>query len=334
MATGKLKNADLEKYILKNVKHIREDVLLGPGIGEDVSAIAFGDQTCLLSTDPITGAIEDIGKLAVHININDIAASGGEPVGLMVTLLCPENTEESLIQKIMVDINETANACGVEIVGGHTEITSAVNRVVVSVTAIGRTHDENLMKTANAKVDEYIYITKHPALEGTAILAKERQAVLKEAMTTSELAHAESYIEQISVLKEAEIGRQAGVSAMHDITEGGVLGAVHELCEATGLGCKIYSRQIELLPETEKICEYFGLNPLRLVSSGSMMMTVTVEKAVALEKALVEAEIDYARIGILTESTDKLLVYGTTELEEIEEEIEPPSGDELYKVLG
>lgn len=334
MATGKLKNDDLQQYILKHIDHIREDVLMGPGVGEDVSAIDFGSEACLLSTDPITGAIEDIGKLAVHININDIASSGGEPVGLLVTLLCPENTEEEVLEKIMIDINDAANACGVEVIGGHTEITSAVNRVVVSVTAIGRGNKDNMMKTANAKVDEYIYVSKYPALEGTAILAKERQSVLKEALTVSEIAKAESYINQISVLKEAQIGRQAGVSAMHDITEGGVLGAAHELCEATGLGCKIYSRQIDLLPETEKICEYFGLDPLRLVSSGSMMMTVSAEKAIELEKLLVEADIHYARIGILTESTDKILVYGATELEEIEETIEPPSGDELYKVLG
>ncbi|GAU75453.1 AIR synthase family protein [Fusibacter sp. 3D3] len=333
MSIGKLTNEDLKHFIIDEIKPKRSDILIRPGVGEDCAAIQFGEYACVVTTDPITGATEELGKLAVHVSVNDIASSGAEPVALLLTLLCPEGTALEDIQKIVADANKTANAMNIEIIGGHTEITNAVNRIVVSVTAFGRTKAEELIMTSGANSGEYLYMTKTVGLEGAAIIAREKETTLKEVLTKHEIQLAQSFIEQISVMREGEIGKQLKVSAMHDVTEGGILGAVYEMCEASKLGCKIYNDKFTIHEVTQKICAFFNINPLKLISSGSMLMSINKEIAPAFEQAMIEAEIPYSKIGILTAATDRLLIFGEEADEAICDVIEPPVGDELYAVV-
>lgn len=333
MQVGKLKNDVLETLVLGKIKTIRDDVILGPGVGEDCAAVSFGDYACVLTTDPITGSGSNLGKLAVHVCVNDIASSGSEPVALMLTLLCPVGTEKEEIQAILEEANATANALGVEIVGGHTEITDAVNKMVVSATAVGRVAKQKLIKTGGGQVGDYLYMTKYPGLEGTAIIAHDKEETLLEALPREIVENGKKWIDHISVLEEGRIGALVGVSAMHDATEGGVLGAIHELCEASGLGCRLYHGKLEVLEETERICSFFNINPLKLISSGVMIFAVSKEKATALEKAFLDKDIHYSKVGELTEDKKCLLVYGTNAVDEIVEPIEMPESDELYKVI-
>lgn len=333
MSIGKLSNEDLNRFIIDEIKPVRSDILVRPGVGEDCAALKFGDEACVVTTDPITGATEELGKLAVHISVNDIASSGAEPVAILLTLLCPEHTTLDEIQQIVKDANEAANHMNIEIIGGHTEVTSAVNRVVVSVTAFGRTRVEEMIMTGGGKAGDYLYMSKYAGLEGTAILANEKESDLKAILTNSEISEAKGFINHISVLREGEIGKRLQVSAMHDVTEGGVLGAAYEMCEASNLGCKIYNNQIEISDITQKICEFYNINPLKLISSGAMLLSVTKEGAPAFEQAMLEAEIPYSRIGLLTETLDRILIFGEEADQEIFDVIEPPVGDELYKVI-
>ncbi len=333
MEVGKLKNETLGAIVLSEIKAVRDDILIRPGIGEDCTAVSFGDEACVLTTDPITGSGSQLGKLAVHVCLNDLASSGAEPIGLLLTLLCPEGTQPNDIQGILKEANEAANSMGVEIIGGHTEITSAVNRTIVSATAVGKTSREHLVKTAGAQVGDYIYMTKQAATEGTAIIAYDKADVLRESFSADEIREAQRYIEQISVVKEGLIASKIGVSAMHDATEGGVLGAVHELCEASGVGCRIHKNKMNISNITERISVFFGIDPLKLISSGTMIITLSPEKAGALEVALKEADISYSKIGIVTAGNQKSLIWGESEYDEMIEPIESPESDELYKVM-
>lgn len=334
MEIGKLKNDVLEDIVLNEIKNVREDVLIRPSVGEDCSAVAFGDLACVLTTDPITGAGSNLGKLAVHICVNDIASSGSEPIGLMLTLLCPEGTTMEAIQTVLKEANETANGLGLEILGGHTEITDAVNKMIVSATAIGKTPINRLIKTGGAQPEDLIYMTKFPGLEGTAILASDREAILKESLPKKSLEKAKTHFDAISVLEEGRIGARVGVHAMHDATEGGVLGAIHEMCEASEVGCRVYHSKFEILEETELICAHFHINPLKLISSGVMIFSVAREDAAALERALMESQIHYNCVGVVTDGKDKHMVYGADEYSEVIETIEMPEADELYKALA
>lgn len=333
MTIGKLKNDLLNKVVLSEIKKVRQDVLIRPSVGEDCSAIAFGNEACVVTTDPITGSGSHLGALAVHVCVNDIASSGATPVGILLTLLCPEDTTPEEINGILKEASEVASQMSIEIIGGHTEITDAVNKIIVSATAIGRTESNRLIRTGGAKADDYIYMTKHAGLEGTAIIATDKRSDLVESFSNKELAEATEMFKSISVLKEGLIGKNLNVSAMHDATEGGVIGAIHEMCEASGVGCRVWNDEFLIKPITLKICDFYHIDPLKLIASGCMILAVPPASAGDLERAFLEANIPYSRVGVVTEKLDKLMVYGEEFAEEVFETIEMPNSDELYKVI-
>lgn len=334
MSVGKLSNDDLDKIVLKKIKPVRDDILIRPGIGEDCAAIEFGDMACVLTTDPITGSDSNLGKLAVHVCVNDIASSGSVPIALLLTVLCPVDTSKEVIEDLLTEANEEANSIGIEIIGGHTELTTAVNRIIVSATAIGKIAKNKLIRTGNAQNGDWIYLTKKAGLEGTAIIATDKYRELLDFLSGKEIEEAKKMMDQISVLPEGLIGQNVEVSAMHDATEGGVMGAIHELCEASGQGCRIRREKILVHPVTEKICNFYNIDPLKLIASGSMVMAVSPERAGDLEKAFLDAKIEYSKVGIVTDSQQKMICYGEESVEMICEEILPPESDELYKVIN
>lgn len=255
--------------VLSTIQFQRADVLVHAGLGEDCAVLDFGDEVCLVTSDPITGAVEGIGELAVHVACNDLAANGGTPVGVQIVLLLPEHIKEEQIHAIMQDIHKTAAEIGVEVIGGHTEVTSKVQDCVVSVTAIGRAPKERYVTSSGAKIGDQLVISKGVAIEATAILARDFAHKLPFMVSTDEI---KALTKQLSVVPEGLIAAEFGVNAMHDITEGGLLGAVREICQASGVGAIIWEEQVPVLPLTEKITKLLGLDPLALLASGSMLM--------------------------------------------------------------
>ncbi len=324
MKSGKLPSDVLEKRILSSFRFKRKEVLVRSKVGEDCSVLDFGEYACVVSTDPITGASNEIGRLAVHISCNDVAANGVEPFGLLFTILAPEGTTLEVLQDIVRQAAEEAASLKVEIIGGHTEITPAVNRIVVSTTAIGRAAKDRVVTSSGAKPGDYIILTKWAGLEGTAIIAHDFEKRLRGRMDDALLESAQAMMGHISVVKEGMIAGKMGATAMHDVTEGGVLGALWELAEASGVGLRIYEDKIPVRPETQAICEEFGLNPLKLISSGCML--ITCRDGQGMLEALNREGIPASIIGEVVEE-GRTLVSG-----EREEPIDPPESDELYKV--
>lgn len=319
MKIGKLDNDLLKRIIINKIKYRRPEVKCSAAVGEDCAVIDFGGYNCVLSTDPITGAVNDIGRLAVHVSCNDIASNGVEPMGLLMTVLLPVNITEAEISGIMSDAAEAAAQLKVEILGGHTEITPAVTVPVICSTAVGR-------QTASAAVDrkampgDHIFMTKAAGIEGTGIIASDHSRLLREFLTEEEIAEALSYLDEISVVKEGVAAGKAGAGPMHDVTEGGILGAVWEICHLSGTGAQLDMDKIPVRPVTERICQRLGLDPYRLISSGCMLIVVGNDRKNRLERELRAAGVDYSVIGRITEK-DKGM------------EILPPSADELFKVV-
>jgi hydrogenase expression/formation protein HypE len=324
MKEGKIPSEMLRELVFNNIKVKHEDVILGPEIGEDCTAIDFGDYACILSTDPITGAEKGIGSLAVHISCNDVASSGVKPIALLLTIMAPPSTTENDIKTIMKDAGETAAQLNVEIAGGHTEITSAVNRVIVSTTAIGKILKHKIVKTSGAKIGDDVVMTKYAGLEGTAILAADREPELRGKLTDEQLDKAKNLSSQISVVKEGILAGELGVNSMHDVTEGGILGAAWEIAESSNTGVEIYLADIPVLYETKQICNVFNLNPYRLISSGSMI--ITCSNGHELVEQFSKAGIPAAVIGRIIEKERIIIEHG------IKNELEAPGPDELFKV--
>ncbi|MBP1920184.1 AIR synthase family protein [Youngiibacter multivorans] len=322
METGKLNWDILQRLIKKNSGAERAEVLKSGSIGEDCAVLKMNDGLIVMSTDPVTAATNGLGNIALHININDIATTGAEPLGVLVTILAPKGSTFGDIETVMKDISREARLMNVQVMGGHTEVTDAVNRMVVSLTAVGVVSEDELITTSGAKVGDSIIVTKSLCLEGTSIIAKDFAERSREVLTEEELKEAENYALELSVLKEGMLLKGLA-SSMHDITEGGVLGALWEMAQASSTGFSVREDLMPVRRLTRKLCENFGLDPLRLISSGSML--VAVKDADEAVRRLEGAGIAATVIGKVTEARGILLA---------EEEIEviPPARDEIYRL--
>ncbi len=326
MKIGKISPDVLQTLILPFVGARRKEVLLGPKYGEDCAVLELGDELLVLSTDPITGTSSGLGRLAVHISCNDVAAAGAEPVGLLLNYLFPEGTGQPEVQEVVAETHQTACGLGVAILGGHAEITAAVNQAVIAATAMGKVAREHLVTSSGARSGDEVILTKWAGLEGTAILAADLAGRLREMLPAEILRGAEDLGEHLSVVPEGLAAARAGATAMHDATEGGVRGALVELASASEVGLEIRAEAIPLAPETEAVCRCLQIDPLGLISSGAMVITAPPGSRVlaTLEKLGIPACV----IGRVREEPGLYLVVGETR-----EELTAPPRDELYEAL-
>ena len=279
---GKLPSADL-KALLSKIQQRDERLMVGPMFGEDAAILDMGDRCLIVTTDPITFATDRIGWYAVHVNANDIAAMGARPRWFFTVLLVPEAPKNSsLIETIMLDIQKACDALNISIAGGHTEITSQIDRPIVIGQMLGEVDKEKLIRKTSLLEGDLILLTHGIAIEGTAILAKEKGNILRDKISSEQLTKAENYLFEpgISVVEAALTATETGeVHAMHDPTEGGLLSGLYELADAAGLGLRVLQNRINVLPETQAICTALGVNPLRLIASGALLIGTTPKGA-------------------------------------------------------
>ncbi len=327
MEIGKVPESVLKRSILKQIHTKRKEVLVGAAVGEDCAAVKLAeDEVFILSTDPITGTTADIGSLAIQVTLNDLASAGAEPVGVLLTALLPQDITEPQIRQMMRQVEETCGKAGVQVMGGHTEVTMAVNRSVLTITGVGKVKQGGFISTAGAKAGMDILLTKWAGIEGTSILAKEKQEELRSRFSEDFIMRAQKFDQMLSVLPEAAVAVKSGVGAMHDVTEGGVFGALWEMAEGSGVGLEIELKKIPLKQETVEICEFFGISPYTLISSGAMLMAASDGNRLAFD--LKQAGIPAAVIGKATDGKERVLLNG-----EERRFLEPPKTDELYQVV-
>lgn len=327
---GKLDSELLKRIVFEKISYKRPEVLVRPGIGEDCAVVNFGNEyNCVMSTDPITAAVNDIGRLAIHITCNDIASNGIQPLGIMLTVMLPYGTTEEDVAMIMEQAGETAAKLQVEIIGGHTEITNAVVKPVIVSTAIGRAPVGNKNSADNMSVGDHILITKRVGIEGAGIIASDLENELKNVLTESELNTAKGFLDEVSVVREGIIAGEIGTNGMHDVTEGGVLGAVYEMAVIANHGVEIYKDRIPVDDVTLKIADKFNIDYMRLISSGCMLIVAAKDKKDEIIEKIQAAGINVSDIGMITEKEKgyKLIVGDTVT------DILPPAGDELYKAV-
>lgn len=324
MRQGKLTNAKLNELVISKIEPRNAETVVGAGVGEDCCAVKTGG-LCVVSTDPITAGGEQTGVLAIHINANDIAAAGAVPVAALVTLLIPPHGTEAEIGALMRQITRTAQELNIDIIGGHTEVTDSVNRTVVSVTMIGKPVIEGKMfRTSDMRPGDDLIMTKYAGLEGTAIIAADFADEF--AFDETEKKELAMIRESLSVVRDGRIAAEtAGVHAMHDITEGGILGAVSEMCEASGVGAEIDLSRVPVLDVTKKICSHYHIDVYGLISSGSML--IAARDGAAVKKRFAENGIPAAIVG-------KAGGTGVFDLSSgRKEQVCPYPADQLYCVL-
>ncbi len=328
---GKIPIDILKEVVFKNLGARRDEVVLGPSAGIDGAVINVGNKSLIVSMDPITGALDIIGWLAVNVNANDIATFGCEPLFLVSCILLPEKAEKKIVEIISAQMNKAAKALGIAIVGGHCETTPGLTNPIVIGCIMGVTEKGKYVTAGGAKPGDLLILTKSVGIEGTAILASDREDQLKKVLSTGLLTNAKEFYKRISIVKDAITAfRTGGVHAMHDPTEGGVAGAIHEMADASKLGVSIQEEKIRIQPETLKICNVYGIDPLQLIASGSLLIAADPSHAERIVKALRENQIDGEIIGEFLSSPEKRLIKrknGKTE------NLPRPVTDQLWQAL-
>jgi len=329
MLPGKVPPEVLEKIVFDRLGVNDERVIIKSGVGIDAAAIDFGDSVLVATSDPITGAEKHIGFYAVNVNANDVATFGAKPKWFLVTILLPENADEELLEKIMEDMHKSAGRLGVSIVGGHTEVTVGLNRPIVIGTMLGEVKKDQLVTSNGAKPGDVIILTKGAGIEGTSIIASENEEELKKVFGKELVENAKRFLQKISVVKEALIAAEIGVHAMHDPTEGGIANGFHEMADAAGLGFRVYYEEIFIAEETRKLCEHFKLDPLALISSGSLLIAAPPEKAEKVVEAIRRKGIEAAIVGeFLEDNNIKVIVKDGKEVP-----LKRPETDEIWKLF-
>ena len=320
MQPGKLP-LDLLSRLLDEIEVCDPRVVLGARAGEDAALIDFGDRYLVAKTDPITFATDLIGWYMVQVNANDIAVMGGTPRWLMTTLLLPEDTSESDVERIFKQVREACDALNITLIGGHTEITYDLPRPIAVGAMLGEVPKERAVLTSGARPGDSIVMTKAIAVEGTSILAREAADDLSErgvAQDTIDRAKDFLFSPGISVVPEAAIACDAvDVHAMHDPTEGGLSGGLVEMAAAANVGLLIDMDAIPILPECREICDALGLDPLGLIASGSLLAAVPHNEVPNLIRAVAREGISATEIGIFTEAADGLKVRFGDEVREL-----------------
>ena len=323
MRLGKVSESVLKRSVLKEIKYHNEEVILGAGVSADCGAVRIPEGHILVtSTDPITCASVNIPILAVHNGLNDILVTGASPIGIMLTVLMPVSFMESELKEMMAEFNSICQEMHIQILGGHTETTSAVTRPVVSITTIGSVLEDEYLDVRSLKPDQDIIMTKGIGIEGTAILAWEQGELLSKRFSPSFMRKCRDFINRISIAKECGIGKQWGVTAMHDVSEGGLFGALWELASGANMGISINLKDILIQQETIELCEIFDINPYYLVSGGTVLMVTDHGKE--LTEALNSEGIPAAIIGKVTAGKERVVING-----EERRFLEPPKSDEL-----
>jgi hydrogenase expression/formation protein HypE len=313
MMRGKLEAEKLKTLVLPHLGASADEILVPPRLGEDAAVIDLGQIRLVMASDPVTGAIDSIGMYVVNINANDVACMGAAPRYFLSVILLPKDFTEDQLQKIASDISKEAEKLHISIVGGHTESLHIKDPIVVGTMA-GLT--DTVITSSGATLGDDIILTKGAAIEGTTILATDFYDLLQTKVDSETLKRAQAFLEKISVVKEALIAREYATS-MHDPTEGGVLGALHELADASNVGFHIDVEKVPILKETREICSALNIDPLRLISSGSLLITVSKNKSELLVETLRKTGVAAAVIGEITEGRN----------------MKPVKQDELWRIL-
>ena len=329
LGIGKLDSDVLQRIVIDRIRYRRPEVRTRAGIGEDCAVVNFGDYDCVISTDPITADVKDIGRLSIHSSCNDIASNGIQPLAITLAVMLPEGTTTEDVEQIMTQAGEAAERAGVEIVGGHTEVTRSVRQPVIVSTAFGRAVSGTSASARDMRPGDRILMTKYAGLEGTGIIAADLGRQLGGVLTEAEREEARALLDQVSVVKEGVIAGEIGTAGMHDVTEGGIFGAVWEMCHISQLGARLDVDRIPVLPVTRKICDAFGIDCMRLISSGCMLMAAPADKAAEITRRVTAAGILITDVGeVLAPGT---AVTGTSGGRTFT--IDPPGADELYKAV-
>ena len=309
MRPGKLSESVLKRSVLKQIKTKRDEVIRGAAVGEDCAFFSFDkEEGCLLTTAPIiVDEFETIGFELTAI-VNNVAAAGGEPVGIIVSAILPDKILESVVQRLSGEMERACKSMNLQIAGGNTMITKGVNKPVLNITVVGKKEQILHEEFHQYKAGLDLIMTKWAGVAGTSVLAGKEKEKLENRLPSYIVENGKNLKHDISVLPESRVAMSVGVQGMHDISRGGVFSALWELAEKGNIGIEVDLKKIPMRQETIEICEVLGANPYELYGAGSLLMVS--DKGNEIIHELEKLEIPATIIGKTTEENGKVLLNG------------------------
>lgn len=317
MQSGKVSGNVLKRSVIKPILGRPQGL---PGGGLDGSVFSSEkDGVFVISSNPVNVSGESGCYYGVHRCLADLYAAGATPIGIEDVILLPADAEESTLQQLTGVLAAACRDVGAEILGGHTTVTAAVNRPIMTLTAVGRMEAEGKLQGS----DYDLVVTKAIGLAGTALLAEERETELRSRYTIDFIERAKRLGAEIVTGEEITVCRRHG-AVLHNLSEGGVLAGLWEFLEHVGLGMDIDMKKIPICQETVELTEFFGLNPYQMLSTGSYLA------AVQDGQALVE---ELEQIGVPAVVIGKTIADKARIIRRDEEVryLDRPAADELYK---
>ncbi len=295
---GKLPPAFLSR-MLKKFRVSDPSVLLGPSMGEDAAVLLIGKKMIAVAVDPVTFLSNEAGFYAVAVNANDIATRGAKPRWFLCSALFPDNgAHPKMIEKIFSEVERACRLFGVSSIGGHTEITSAVSRPVLTGIMLGEVLGPKALKTSGVKPGDEIILTKSIALEAASVIAREKKLEVKTKFGARLARECEDLIQNIGVVQEALVAyRAGGVHSMHDPTEGGLSSALYEMAGASRVQITVEKEKIPILESVRRLLDFYGLNPLGALSSGALLIAVKPQASKKILSQLSRLKIPATIIG-------------------------------------
>lgn len=335
MKTGKL-DIDLLKRFLEKNTILDPRVVVGPKIGEDAAVIDLRDKTdryWVVSSDPITFTTKEIGYYGVVVNLNDIATMGAIPKWFLGTLLFPEGTDLRIIEKVFRQIHNACHRFRISFIGGHTEITPGIKRMILSGHMIGEVKKNKLVTTSGARAGDLLLLVKGICIEGTSIIAREKEVeLLKKGISFALIRKAKRFVFNpgIDVLQSARIACQAAsIHSMHDPTEGGLINGLIEMAWASGKEIEVDLEKVLIYRESLILCQAFGLNPLGVIASGALLLTASPLEFSGLQRAFKKNSIPFQVIGKVKKGPARVFrIDGKGR-----KELKPLPRDEILKIF-
>jgi hydrogenase maturation factor len=336
LKSGKLDIDTLKRFLERNTI-LDPQVVVGPKIGEDAAVIDLREKTdCywVVSSDPITFTTEDVGYYGVVVNLNDIATMGAIPKWFLATLLFPEGSDLRIIEKAFRQIHHACRRFGISFIGGHTEITPGIQKMIFSGHMIGEVKKDKLVTTSGARVGDLLLLVKGVCIEGTSIIAREKEAeLLRRGISSSLIRKAKRFIFNpgIDILRSTQVAcRSVSIHSMHDPTEGGLINGLIEMAWASEKEIEVDFDKVLIYKESHILCQEFGLNPLGVIASGALLLTVSPSDFSPIQKAFKRNSIPFQVIGKIKKGPAKVFrIAGKGR-----KELKPLPRDEILKIYS
>lgn len=326
MKVGNVSQTVLRRSILKQLHTRREESIIQPSVEEMCAAIRIEeDEQVVFTNTSLFGDEKDLAVFAMAHVLNDLWTRGAEPIGVNISILLPPHAYESRLKSMISYAEEVAEGQRIQILNAKAEVSPVLSKSLVTVFGIGKEKKEGLLQSSMGMAGQDVVLTNWIGLEGMLRILREKKEELSKRFVPAFLHQIEEQQQYLLAGDELRIAKEFGVSAMHQITEGGIMAALWNLTEASGTGIDVDLKKIAIKQETIEVCEHFHLNPYQMTSAGSILLVTHDGEGLVsrLEKNGKKATV----IGRLTDCNEKV-IWNDTE----KRFIDRPAQDELLKI--